>query len=673
MKPVLLLIDLQRDFLSSRGLFPAAGWTVAQATRLLAGFRGASWPVVHVWTTVHRQPDHRMAHWRRDGDWRCLDGTPGHDPPPSLQPVAGEEVVHKTAFSAFHGTRLDPVLLTLGGRILVLAGVHLHGCIRASALDAYQRGYQVWVAEDAVASDDPLHGEISRQYLESRAAAFTPVDFLLARLGGEVAESNSSAPLLPVASLGDRRLFGTDGEAITHVSPRRPSQRLWRSPVAGLSEVEAAVAAARRAAPAWRRLTPVERCVPLQRLLEILARDAEPIARLLAVEVGKPLIYGRAEVAFAIDLLRAVIGAGLRQPRNRVDDGRYFRRLPLGVVALVTPWNNPAAVPLGKVAPALLFGNAVVWKPSPRGLGVALELQRRLIEAGVPPGLVPLVSGPRSTAEALMADPGVDGISLTGSEAAGFTAGVTASRRGIPLQAELGGNNGAIIWSDADLDAAGAAVAEGAFGAAGQRCTATRRVVVERTCRDAFLERLTAAVGKLGWGDPLKEGVSVGPLISAGALDRVAGVLERASAEGCETIAPHLAGDGGAEVPGEGFYLPPTLVLDPDPGSEIVQEETFGPVLVVQSAYHWEDALRLLNGVRQGLVAALFSRSVSLRESFLERAEAGVLKIGESTAGVAAHLPFGGWKRSGAGPPEHGESDLEAYTRLQALYFGREG
>lgn len=667
--PVLLLIDLQNDFLSAPRLFPAAGQVTARAARLLEGFRGAAWPVVHVWTTWRRGSDGRMAHWRCADDQRCLEGTAGHATPVPLRPRGGEPVVHKTGFSAFQGTDIARHLPQPGSAPLVLAGVHLQGCIRTSVLDAYQLGYEVWVAEDAVAGDDPLHGEISRRYLAARAAAFAPVESLLGRWSEGEPDRIAGGPILPAAHLGDRRLAGAPGGALPHLSPRRFSLPLWWVPQAGAREVGVAVETARRRVREWGRRPVRERCELVEALLRILEREAEPLARRLAVEIGKPLAYGRAEIDFAVELVRAAIGNAQRLP-SPLGGRATSRRLPRGIVALVTPWNNPAAVPLGKLIPAVLLGNAVVWKPAPPGSAVALELLDWLAEVGFPPGLVSVVCGSRSTAERLMDAPGVDAVTLTGSEAAGLTAVIAAAGRGVPLQAELGGNNGAIVWGDADLDRAAGAVAEGAFGMAGQRCTATRRVIVERGSLEAFMEQLVSAAGRLGWGDPLRAGVSVGPLVSRQALERVAGTVDRARAQGCSVI-PVQGGDGRkAALSRRGFYFPPTIVLADNPRFEIVQEETFGPVLVVQSASGWEEAIGLLNGVRQGLVASLFSSSPERRDSFLERAQAGVLKLGEATAGVAAHLPFGGWKRSGLGPPEHGESDVETYTRLQALYFG---
>jgi aldehyde dehydrogenase (NAD+) len=287
--------------------------------------------------------------------------------------------------------------------------------------------------------------------------------------------------------------------------------------------------------------------------------------------------------------------------------------------------------------------------------------------AGLPPGIVNLVHGDRGTAEHLLSDPNIDGATLTGSSRAGFAAQVICMRRRIPFQGELGGNNAAIVWSDADLGQAAALIALGGFGSAGQRCTATRRVIVDRECSGKFLDQFQEAVSELSWGDPLNERTRVGPVISKDALRRIAGVVDRARAAGATVLTPH-ASAFPAEVGPGGFYFPPTIVCCRDPAAEIVLEETFGPVVVVQEANSWEHALDLCNGVSQGLVASLFSSSAGHAREFLAEARAGLLKINTPTAGAAADAPFCGWKGSGVGPPEHGVADIEFYSRWQTVY-----
>ncbi|HVS00683.1 MAG TPA: aldehyde dehydrogenase family protein [Thermoanaerobaculia bacterium] len=619
-KTALLLVDLQNDFLSAPDLEPAAGELTRRAAALLQGCRERSVPVIHVWTTVRRDPDNRMPHWRRAGRWACVEGTAGHAPPGILAPLAGEPIVHKTFFSAFSTGALERLLRSLRRRTLLIAGTHLHACVRETVLDAYQRGFDVVVAEDAVASDDPLHAVLARRWLEARAAIFQPVAEILASLDGQIEDV--------------------------------------------VEGIEEAVAAARRGFAETRTLTVADRAELLARLGSVLAAESEPLARQMAREVGKPVRQGRAEVARSIALLEAAAGQAAELERDAASRQGY-RYQPLGVVAAITPWNNPLGIPLGKIGPAVAFGNTVVWKPAPAGAGVAVRLLELMRQAGWPPGWVQLVTGGREAVERLIGC-GVDGVTLSGSPAAGRTVSALCARHHLPLQAELGGNNGAIVWGDVDLiglDDAARRIVDGAFAFAGQRCTANRRVILDAAVYPEMLRKLEASTAALSWGDPFEEDVRMGPLISAESRERVAAVVERAAAAGATILSPQAG-----RTPEGGAWHPPVIVVCDDPQAEIVQEETFGPVLVVQRAEGWEHALDLLNGVRQGLAAALFSRSEERRRDFLARARAGILKIGEATADAAADLPFGGWKSSGLGPPEHGPGNRELYTRAQAIY-----
>jgi acyl-CoA reductase-like NAD-dependent aldehyde dehydrogenase len=390
---------------------------------------------------------------------------------------------------------------------------------------------------------------------------------------------------------------------------------------------------------------------------ERLEAQADYLADAMAAEIGKPVRYGAPEVRRTAEMLRAVARHALAGDAPERIGHAEVRRRPLGVVAVVTPWNNPVYIPLGKIAPALAYGNAVVWKPAPAAQRISERLGALL--DGLP---VALVAGGRPAAEAAMADPAVDAVTLTGSSLAGFSAQEVCARRRIPLQAELGGNNGAIVWPDADLAQAAREIAEGAFGQAGQRCTANRRVIVHRDCREELLELLHRETAALPWGDPALEETKVGPLVSAEARDRVAGLVSRAS-DDVQLIAPHR---GAPDA--EGAWYPPTIACVDEPTHELVQHESFGPLLVVQTAGGWDEAIALLDGVPQGLVAALFSSSSDLAQRFLGEARAGILKLNRSTADAEVDVPFGGWKASGIGPPEHGSFDRDFYTRPQVVY-----
>jgi acyl-CoA reductase-like NAD-dependent aldehyde dehydrogenase/nicotinamidase-related amidase len=667
MRPALLLVDLQADFLSAPGLEPAAGDVVRGAARLLEAARSDGVPVIHVVTSVAPDGNDRMPHWKALGVWRCVRGTPGHAPPPELAPHGGEAVVAKTYFSAFASRDLDHALAAVRADALVIAGVHLHGCVRATALDAYERGLEVWIAEDAVGSDDPLHAAVTRRYLEGRAARFAPGEAIRQRWAARNASTDSKVPRLPAAVVDGKAVEVENAPEVACASPRCGSQTLFTVAVAGARETGRASAAAKSGGAHWRRIPPAERRRILEAVADRFDAEAPVFARELAIDVGKPVSQAVAEVRRAATLVRraAALPAPATEPRGSESAAR---RVPLGVVAAITPWNNPVAIAWGKLAPALALGNAVVWKPAPPATRAALRSLALAAEAGLPDGPVQLVGGDARTAAALMADPGIDAVAFTGSSAAGWSVQEACGRRRLPLQAELGGNNAAVVWSGADLASAAAAIARGAFSFAGQRCTANRRIVVETGLFDELVERLTAETAALVWGDPLDDATEVGPLISPAARDRVRAAVDAAAASAEEVRVPHGAGAPAAGA--DGAYFPPTLIVGPPHEHPIVQQETFGPVLVVERAGSFSHALDLANGVRQGLAAALFAGPGPWRDAFRESARAGILKWNSSTADADVDAPFGGWKDSGLGPPERGPGDVEFYTRPQALYGG---
>jgi acyl-CoA reductase-like NAD-dependent aldehyde dehydrogenase len=414
----------------------------------------------------------------------------------------------------------------------------------------------------------------------------------------------------------------------------------------------------------WRTTTDAVRVGLVRRLSELLITKSVAFAELMAREVGKPVRFGRVEAKRSAEMLCAIVDRfEAATPAAEANGTVLVRRRPHGIVAVITPWNNPIYLPLGKIVPAVVHGNTVVWKPAPEAKAVSRLLFDALREAGWPEGLVNLVEGGRREAEDLMNDADIAAVTITGSLAAGDGARVICAHRRIPLQAELGGNNAAIIWPDADLSEAARRVAAGAFEMAGQRCTANRRVIVHESCREQFLRLLVNETAALRWGDPLAPDTQIGPLVSMAQRDRVAAAVQRAVVVCGPGLIPHRS-----PIPGEGAWYPPTILCCDDPGHEIVQEETFGPVLVVQLASDWDHAMRLCNGVRQGLAAAVFTSSRSIADRFLDEAEAGILKVNQSTSDAAVDVPFGGWKASGVGPPEHGAFDVEFYTRPQTVY-----
>lgn len=671
MRPALLLIDAQHDFLAAPTLEPARADLCAALARLIDDCRRARVPVVHVWTTVDA-PHAPMPHWTADRAARFRNGGPGHATPVELRPTADEAVFHKRFFSAFADDALEAHLRRHGCDTVILAGVHLRACIRTTAIDAYQRGFMVWIADGAVGDDDPLHGAVTRQYLAGRFAKVpspAALRSLLLGPGGAPADSGPKPTATLPVTLLDATATTTPAArpGIAHVAPH-DGRPLFHVPVGDQEHAAAAADSAARAWRAWQAVPLTERVGPLLAAADRLESAVEEWARRIVLETGKPLLEARREVQFAAELIRAATRTALADHDAEGAAGWLLRRRPHGVVALVTPWNNPLAIPLGKIAPAIAHGNTVVWKPAVPASAIAVAVHRWLLEAGLPGGVVNVLLGDHSTAEHLLDQPLVRAASLTGSSAAGYAVHAICARRRIPFQGELGGNNAAIVWSDTDLRTAAREIAGGGFGSAGQRCTANRRVIVERGVFAAFATELEAATDALGWGDPFDEATVIGPLISPQACRRVADAVAAAEEAGAVVHSRRSLPPG---VDPHGAYFPPTIVRNAAQTADIVQEETFGPVVVLQAAADWEEAIGLCNGVRQGLAAALFSRSAALVERFLNEAQAGLLKLDHSTAAAAADAPFGGWKSSGVGPAEHGIADRDFYTRMQAVYHRR--
>ncbi len=650
MKAALLLVDLQRDHLDTLQPHGSADSLVRRAAALLDGCRERHLPVIHVWTTHRPGEDRRLPHWKEAKRRLCVAGTAGHQPPESLQPRTGEIIVHKTGFNAYCDGTLEAVLRQLRCDAVMLSGIHLHACVRSAAAESLERGLKVFIADDATGSNDPFHAAAVHRWLADRCVQFEPVSALLARLNG-----HAHWPLV-------------------HRSPREPAKIAFEVPIAGCGEVAAAAAAAHEAWLKWRRTLPATRMQLLEKVAKQLDAAAPNLARQMAIEIGKPLSHGLEEVHRAAANVRDVIRRAKAFELQTGGAAGTVRHQPPGVVALISPWNNPVAIPLGKIAPALVYGNTVAWKPAPAATNLSRALLELLRRAGTPAGAVRLVPGDHTTAQKLAADQHVRAVTITSSAPAGFAIQEICARRFVPLQAELSGNNAAIVWDGADWPQAAKQIAWAAFGFAGQRCTANRRVIVRSRRFEQFWRELKSTAEKLVWADPLEATTDIGPVIHIGKRDEHLALVQGAEHSGAAHRVEFLLEERG-RLPWvkAGAYAQPVMAGCDRPDHSLIQEETMSPLLVVQRADDFDHALALCNGVRHGLAAALFSHSSQLQQKFLAEAEAGILKLNSATAGVDVTLPFGGWKASGIGPPEHGEADRLFYTRMQAVYGGANG
>jgi acyl-CoA reductase-like NAD-dependent aldehyde dehydrogenase len=329
------------------------------------------------------------------------------------------------------------------------------------------------------------------------------------------------------------------------------------------------------------------------------------------------------------------------------------------------PWNNPIALPAAKTAAAVADGNGVVLAPSALSAGCAQLLHRTWCDAGLPRDLVQVVPGGASVGRAVVSHPGVDGVAITGSVAVGREVAAACARRGVPLQAELGGNNAAVVLADADLAADLPTLVRGAFSFAGQRCTAVRRLVVPRSTLPQVRVLIGDAVASVVVGDPAAEATDMGPLVSMAARDAVADAIEAAVARGAVVVA---RGTLPGSLPPDDAWLAPAAVLVDDPRDPLVQQETFGPVLVVQPADDLDEAIALANGVDHGLLMAVVGRSSEAIARVVDAARVGIVSVGAAPPAIHPDAPFGGWKASGFGPPEHGEWDRWFFGRVQAVY-----
>jgi aldehyde dehydrogenase (NAD+) len=441
--------------------------------------------------------------------------------------------------------------------------------------------------------------------------------------------------------------------------------------------VARAVAAARRGFTAWSRTPAPLRGQVLQRVGELLVARQDDVARAMTREMGKVLLETRGDVQEGIDTAFYGAGEGRRLfgrtvPSELRDKWAMTYRRPIGVAAVITPFNFPLAVPTWKIFPALLCGNAVVWKPSEDVPHTAHLLVELLLEAGLPPEVVQLVHGPgRAVGPPLVEHDDVAVVSFTGSTDTGATIGEACGRRHKRLSLEMGGKNATIVMDDADLDLALEGVLWGAFGTTGQRCTATSRLILHERIHDRFLDRVCQRAAALRLGPGLDPGTEVGPLIHEAARAKVERYVEIARHEGAAVVL------GGARPSdprlARGWFYAPTVLAGVRAGMRVEQEEIFGPVLSVIRVGSLDEAIAVNNGVRYGLSSALYTRDVNAAFRAMGELDNGITYINAPTIGAEAHLPFGGVKQTGNGHREGGWAVYDFFSETKTVYVDFSG
>lgn len=440
-------------------------------------------------------------------------------------------------------------------------------------------------------------------------------------------------------------------------------------------DVAAAVEAAAAAFEKWRKVPAPKRAEILYRVGQLLVERKEELARLLTREMGKVLPEARGDVQEAIDMAFYIGGEGRRllgytAPVEMPNKFGMAIRDPIGVVACITPWNFPIAIPSWKIFPALVAGNPVIFKPATDTPATAAAFVKIFEEAGLPPGVLNLVIGPGPTVgNVLVEHPTVKAISFTGSTEVGCDLYARAARHLKRVSLEMGGKNAIIVMEDANLELALEATLWAAFGTTGQRCTACSRLILHKPIKGRFTEMLVERARRLRLGDGLEPTTDVGPLINEAAVKKVHGYVEIGKAEGARL----LCGGRPVKVNGKGFFYEPTIFDQVRPDMRIAQEEIFGPVLSIIEAESLEEAIRINNAVNYGLSSSLFTQDVNKAFQAIRDITTGLVYINHGTTGAEIQFPFGGTRGTGNGHREAGLTAIEFFTEWKAVYVDYSG
>ena len=464
----------------------------------------------------------------------------------------------------------------------------------------------------------------------------------------------------------------TGASEIENRNPSDLSDLIGRYAQADRAQTEAAIAAARAGATAWASSGLETRYKVLMAIgNELIARSAE-LGELLSREEGKPRAEGVGEVTRAGQFFTYYAAEALRQIGDTADSVRPgieidVRREPLGVVAVISPWNFPMATAAWKIAPALAFGNAVIWKPAnvtPASAWALSEVIGR--QEDLPAGAFNLAMGSGgAVGQSLIESPEIDAVTFTGSLGVGRGIARACAENLTKVQLEMGSKNALVVMDDADLDVAVAAALNGAFGGSGQKCTASSRLIVHRAVHDAFVEKMTVGMQALKVGHALAEGTQIGPVVDAGQLDGNLAYLELAKSEGCT----HVWGGERLTQETEGYYLSPALFTGSRNDMRVNREEMFAPIACVIEAGDYEEALAIANDTEFGLTAGIVTTSLARATHFRRNVKTGCVMVNLPTAGTDYHVPFGGRGNSSYGSREQGRYAVEFYTQVKTAYI----
>lgn len=464
----------------------------------------------------------------------------------------------------------------------------------------------------------------------------------------------------------------TSGKTIKSINPAT-KEAMGYVQSSSEEDLNKAVEAAHNAKKSWHKTGQSARGQLLYKTANILEENLEEIAVSMTKEMGKTLPEAKGETARGIAILRYYAGEGMRKegdviPSSDSEALMFTKRTPLGVVGVITPWNFPVAIPIWKIAPALVYGNTIVFKPASEAAVTAAKVAECFAKAGFPEGVFNFVTGSGSVVgQELIDHPKLNAITFTGSEQVGQNVAKSAAARGIKFQLEMGGKNPAIVTKNANIEQAVGAVISGAFKSSGQKCTATSRVIVEDAVYEEFKQKLVEATEKITVGNGLEEGIWMGPSASESQFNTFNDYVEKGKQEGAKLI------HGGEVLTGEGFdngfYVTPAIFDEVTTDMAIAQEEIFGPFIGLIKAADLSEALDIANNTKYGLSASIFTSDLGSVLEFIDEIDAGLVRINAESAGVELQAPFGGMKGSSSGSREQGEAAKEFYTAIKTVFI----
>ena len=464
---------------------------------------------------------------------------------------------------------------------------------------------------------------------------------------------------------------------VDNINPANTDDVLGTVKLSTRDEARKAVEAAAEAFHSWRTTPAPQRGRIVARFARLLEEEKESLAQILTREEGKTVAESRGELQRSINVADFVAGESRRMNGETIQSElplnfAYTIKQPLGVVACITPWNFPVAIPVWKIAPALVAGNTVVYKPATITPATAVRIVELLVEAGIPKGVLNLIIGSGSEAgDEIVNHRAVRGISFTGSNGVGIKLYEQVARRGAKVQCEMGGKNPVVILEDADMNLSVESTAQGAFGSTGQRCTATSRAVVVNQVADEFVAKIVERAKSLRIGDGSKSTTEVGPVVDESQFKTVLDYINIGREDGAELLC------GGAKAEGDGlekgYFIQPTVFDNVTPDMRIAREEIFGPVLSVLRVKDFDEAMQVANDCEYGLSSSIFSNDASRIFRFVDEIETGMTHINSPTTGGEAHIPFGGIKATGIGEREQGSTALDFYTELKVVYVDYTG